>query len=88
MATARVFEQGLTSYTAITAQVIEQGVSTYTTITAQVLEQGVTATLITGATAQVFEQGVRSNIPHHMIMLSDNEWHPATLYRATADSWL
>ena len=88
MATARVIEQGLLTYTARTAQVLEQGVGTYTATTARVIEQGVTATYTVGITAQVIEQGVKGNTPHHMLMMDDGEWHPATLFRATADGWI
>lgn len=88
MATARVIEQGLSTYVATTARVIEQAIATYTSVTARVLEQGVTATIPTGATARVIEQGIKSGIPHHMLLMSDLEWHPATLSRATADNWI
>lgn len=88
MATARVLEQGLLAFTSTTARVLEQGVSTYSSTSARVIEQGASATIVAGATAQVIAQGVRAGIPHHMIMMSDLEWHPATLYRATADTWI
>jgi hypothetical protein len=88
MATAKVYEQHASTYTANLARVYEQYATTYTSVLARVYEQFASSEIPSGLQARVYEQYIKTDAAHHMILLDDGAWHQATLFRATATDWL